>query len=133
LSKIIVTFADELFAAVGLPVLEDQHGQVGVYATDAGEIAVTMIVSDPETRQLWEAELPVAVNRLDFLIEASRLVIGGQLFLPTKGHTISIVTEDYEEVYEVLAPGSDMDCYERVNVSGTWLRVHGKLISRSAV
>jgi hypothetical protein len=123
-----MTFADEVFASFGLPVLQDQHGQAVIYSTPSHAFAVTAIPTSAIANVSDDAAVPVSADACDFMVIAGDLEANG-VDVPTRGDEIAWNRGVRRETYVVLPPSPDSPCFERDVTSGALLRIHTKLVS----
>ena len=69
------------------------------------------------------------IEARDYIVEATRLVLGGAVTLPRKGDRIREADGAKAYVYEVMAPGSE-PCWRYSDLERRALRIHTKLVGQ---
>ena len=115
-----MTEADEIFADVHVPVIQDRHGRTVVYAR--GQYSVSVVAVHDEFMLAGLTDLGDVEGQFhDEKIVKADLILNGSAAIPAEGDTITVggVT------YEVSAAEKDGFCFEEM-ACGTMWRIHVK-------
>ena len=117
----------ESAARGGLRTLVSMAGRKVTYSRDGAALTLTAIKMAVNTEADRGDGVVVESTRMDWVVEASKLIFGGRPVRPADGDRIEELTGGATYTYEVMSLGTDA-CYRQMGPHPGFWRIHSRLI-----